>query len=90
MSVLNILYIFFSWISRGKKILTGVKTTVALCRDQCLTELRTTQTYTAISAQRDSKPISIPLKGLLGFAFLLHKTSAGLKETSPGFFQLVL
>lgn len=55
-----------------------MKITVALCRNQCLS---TTETQITIFVQRDLQPTSIPLKGLLGFAFLLNKISAG--DTQP-------
>lgn len=81
MSVLSTLFIYFFFIFLdcwGKNIsIIKMKTTAALCRDQCLILLSTTQTEITISSQRDLQPKSIPLKGLLGFAFLLNKISAG-------------
>lgn len=79
MSVLSILFIIllFSFISGEKVLSIEMQTTVALCRDQCLILLSATQPQTTISAQKDLQPESVPLKGLLGFAFLLNKTSAG-------------
>lgn len=77
MSVLSILFIIllFSCISGEKVLFIEMQTTVALCRDQCLILLSATQPQITISAQKDLHPERIPLKGLLGFAFLKENIS---------------